>query len=197
MCYCIKGQAIGERLPCYHHPWHQHKHLVSLSLPSSSCLPLQEIHVRFFGLPPASALYLLPHWICLHHSPLHATEKRQEYTHMYLKTTMAGSMTQIESVEEFDTLLRKSQNLVADFTSGWCKPCGFITPKYNALAQQYSNVKFVVVNVDKNPVLSRRYDVKELPTFLLFRRSRKVDVCYGLDEDALETKVKKLASKTN
>lgn len=103
-------------------------------------------------------------------------------------------MINISSTNEFDDLLRQKPRLVADFTSNYCKPCGFITPKYRQLAKQYKNIVFVVVDVDKNRALAQRYGVTGMPAFLMFRRAKKVDECFGLDEEALEGRVKKLAS---
>ncbi|KAG5979050.1 hypothetical protein E4U55_005628 [Claviceps digitariae] len=104
-------------------------------------------------------------------------------------------MMHISSSHEFDTLLRQQPRLVADFTSTYCKPCGFILPKYAQLARQYPNILFVLVDVDveQNKALAKRYAVTGLPAFLMFRRGRKVDECFGLDEGALEGRVKKLA----
>ncbi|KAG6037826.1 hypothetical protein E4U41_004715 [Claviceps citrina] len=107
---------------------------------------------------------------------------------------MADEMISISSTSEFDNLLRQKPRLVADFTSTYCKPCGFITPKYTQLARQYKSVVFVVVDVDKNRALAQRYAVTGMPAFLMFRRGRKVDECFGLDEEALEGRVRKLAS---
>lgn len=107
---------------------------------------------------------------------------------------MPGTMIRVSSTDQFDDLLRQKPRLVADFTSNNCKPCGFITPKYTQLAQQYDNVMFVVVDVDTNRTLAERYDVTGMPAFLMFRRAKKVDECFGLDEKALERRVKKLAS---
>ncbi|KAG6003943.1 hypothetical protein E4U21_001569 [Claviceps maximensis] len=105
-------------------------------------------------------------------------------------------MIDISSTHQFDTLLRQKPRLVANFTSTYCKPCGFITPKYAQLATQYRNTLFVMVDVDVagNKALATRYAVTGMPTFLMFRSGRKVDECFGLDEGALEGRVKKLAS---
>ncbi|KAG6000399.1 hypothetical protein E4U43_001610 [Claviceps pusilla] len=105
-------------------------------------------------------------------------------------------MIHISSTHEFDTLLHQHPRLVADFTSSYCKPCGFITPKFAELAREYSaSILFVVVDVDveANQALAKRYAVGGLPTFMMFRRGNKVDECFGLDEVALEGGVKKLA----
>ncbi|KAG5928268.1 hypothetical protein E4U53_002712 [Claviceps sorghi] len=103
-------------------------------------------------------------------------------------------MLHISSTAEFDNLLRQKPRLVANFTSTHCKPCGFIAPKYAQLARQYRGITFVVVDVDENGALAGRYAVTGMPTFLMFRGGRKVDECFGLDEGALEGRVRTLAA---
>ncbi|KAG6031295.1 hypothetical protein E4U19_008118 [Claviceps sp. Clav32 group G5] len=103
-------------------------------------------------------------------------------------------MIYISSTAEFDNLLRQSPRLIAHFTSNYCKPCSWINPKYNQLAVRYKNVVFVVIDVDANRDLAKRYEVDEMPTFFMFMRAKKVDECGGLNEEILEAKVKKLAS---
>ncbi|KAG5988547.1 hypothetical protein E4U54_004605 [Claviceps lovelessii] len=106
------------------------------------------------------------------------------------------NMMHISSAGEFDRLLYQQPRLVASFTSSYCKPCGFITPKFAELEREYgASILFVVVDLDveANQALAKRYAVGGLPTFMMFRRREKVDECSGLDEGALEGMVKTLA----
>ncbi|KAG5945033.1 hypothetical protein E4U60_005506 [Claviceps pazoutovae] len=103
-------------------------------------------------------------------------------------------MIYISSAAEFDKLLRQSPRLIAHFTSNYCKPCSWINPKYDQLAARYKNVVFVVIDVDANRDLAKRYKVDGMPTFFMFKRAKKIDECFGLNEEILEAKVKKLAS---
>ncbi|OAA35429.1 Thioredoxin [Metarhizium rileyi] len=98
------------------------------------------------------------------------------------------TITHIQSTAQFDTLV-KTKALVADFTSGFCKPCGLIGPKFEQLSKRYPNVVFVVVDGDKFRDLVFRYEITGLPTFIMFRGGRVVDVFVGLGEDELERRV--------
>jgi thioredoxin 2 len=60
--------------------------------------------------------------------------------------------------------------VVVDLWAEWCGPCRMVSPALESLARQYANrIKLVKVNVDQAPGLSRRFDVKSIPTLLLMR----------------------------
>ncbi|KAK9442297.1 Thioredoxin-like fold protein [Metarhizium brunneum] len=101
-------------------------------------------------------------------------------------------VTEIQTTAQFDALVGTKQ-LVAEFTSGWCKPCGWIGPKYEQLSRRYGNLTFVVVDGDKLRDLVARYKVTGLPQFIMFRGGRIVDEFGGIVEDVLERRVARFA----
>ena len=60
--------------------------------------------------------------------------------------------------------------VLADFSASWCAPCNALKPQFaKASADERvveRGVKFVVVDVDKNPALSAKYKITSLPTIL-------------------------------
>jgi thioredoxin 2 len=60
--------------------------------------------------------------------------------------------------------------VVVDLWATWCGPCRMVTPALEQVARDLAGkVKLVKVDVDAAPALSRRFDVKAVPTLLIMR----------------------------
>jgi thioredoxin 2 len=58
--------------------------------------------------------------------------------------------------------------VLVDFWAEWCGPCRMVSPVLDKLAREREGaVKLVKVDVDKNPGLSRRFDVQAIPTLMV------------------------------
>jgi thioredoxin 1 len=66
-----------------------------------------------------------------------------------------------------------------DFYADWCGPCKMTSPLIDQLAEEVKNVKFVKVNVDKNPELTSQYQVFSIPTFIIFKDDKIVSQFVG------------------
>ena len=83
--------------------------------------------------------------------------------------------------QNFDEALAANQGLImVDFWAEWCGPCRAIAPVLEDLAEaSEGRVTLMKVNVDENPGLAARYDVRSIPTVLFVRESRVVDRVVG------------------
>jgi thioredoxin 1 len=81
------------------------------------------------------------------------------------------------SSENWDKeVLGSKEPVLVDFWAVWCPPCRMIAPTIEALAQEYTGrVKVAKLNVDENEALAARYDVRAIPTLLLFRGGTVVE----------------------
>ncbi len=67
-----------------------------------------------------------------------------------------------------------------DFWAPWCGPCRMVSPVYDKLAEEYDGrFKFCKVNVDQNPVLAARFQVRSIPYQLFFAEGERVDEVLG------------------
>lgn len=65
--------------------------------------------------------------------------------------------------------------VLVDFTATWCVPCKALAPKLDELATEYAGTaKFVKVDVDQSNKLAMSYNVRSVPTLLMFKGGQVV-----------------------
>ncbi len=79
-------------------------------------------------------------------------------------------------------VIEKSKEIpvVVDFWATWCMPCLILGPILEKLAEEYKG-KFILakLNVDKNPITSRKYGIMSIPAVKLFKNGKVVDEFIG------------------
>lgn len=71
----------------------------------------------------------------------------------------------------FDTdVVKSSEPVLLDFWAEWCTPCKMIAPILDVIADEYKDrLRVVKLNIDENPKTPPKYNVRGIPTLLLFR----------------------------
>jgi thioredoxin 1 len=82
--------------------------------------------------------------------------------------------------------------MLVDFWAPWCGPCRIVSPIIEQLSREYSGrVAFGKVNVDENQRIAASFGIQSIPTLMIFKGSKAVDVIIGAMPKAhIEMKLK-------
>lgn len=79
------------------------------------------------------------------------------------------------------TVLASQKPFVVYFSATWCRPCQAMAPTVEEFAETHQDVvSFGKVDVDKAPQLAGKYEVRSVPTLLLFKNGIPVAQATGL-----------------
>jgi thioredoxin 1 len=106
-----------------------------------------------------------------------------------------SSLIQQTSDASFENDLLKSNKLVlVDFWAEWCGPCKLLAPTLEKIAEKFQGKLSVLkLEVDQNPNVAVRYQIKGIPTIIFFRSGTMVDQIVGNQPyNVLEVKIENL-----
>lgn len=78
----------------------------------------------------------------------------------------------LENLNQFQDLLKEGTVLV-DFFATWCGPCKMLSPELEKLSNE-TDVTIVKVDVDEFGQLAATYDVRAVPTLILFKDGQPI-----------------------
>lgn len=106
---------------------------------------------------------------------------------------MAGNTMEVTDQTFDKEVLQSDQPVLVDFWAAWCGPCRMIAPTVEALAREYAGkAKVAKVNVDENQLIPTQYNIRGIPTLLLFKDGRVQEQLVGAaGRDVIENMIKK------
>ena len=90
----------------------------------------------------------------------------------------------------FDDEIKNSKvPVLIDFWAEWCGPCKQIGPILEEIGEaKKDKLKILKLNIDENPSTPQKYNIRGIPTLLLFKEGKLVDTKIGsLPKSALES----------
>jgi thioredoxin 1 len=99
----------------------------------------------------------------------------------------------------FSSEVAKYQIMLVDFWAPWCGPCRMVGPVIDQLAKEYSGkVVFGKLNVDESLRVAGAFGVQSIPTMIIFKNGKAVDVMIGaMPKGAIEAKLKQQLSASS
>jgi thioredoxin 1 len=115
---------------------------------------------------------------------------------------MMSSITEpiVLTDSNFANEVTKYPVMLVDFWAPWCGPCRMVSPIIEQLSREYSGkVAFGKVNVDENQRIAASFGIQSIPTLMIFKGSKAVDVIIGaMPKAQIELKLKQqLLSKND
>lgn len=108
-----------------------------------------------------------------------------------MSTTSEHKYVTIASGNFESEVLKSNVPVLVDFWATWCGPCRMIGPIIEEIAAEYAGkAKVAKVDVDQNQELAEQFQVRSVPTLLIFKNGNVVEQLVGaVSKKALTTRL--------
>lgn len=81
----------------------------------------------------------------------------------------------------FLNIINSDKPVLVDFYAEWCGPCKQMSPILKDVKSELKdNVRIIKVDVDKNPMIATRYQIRSIPTVMIFKNGELMWTGVGL-----------------
>ena len=93
---------------------------------------------------------------------------------------------EVSGAQVFDAVISQSSvPVVVDFWAAWCGPCHMMAPEIDKVARDAAGRSLVLkVDTDANPELSQRYQIRGIPTIVIFAGGKEATRASGVQPAA-------------
>jgi len=100
----------------------------------------------------------------------------------------------IEKMNNFNQIIKSEKPVLVDFFATWCGPCQMLGPILKQVKDSLGDrVSIIKIDVDKNQLIASQYQVRGVPTMILFQNGKQLWRQSGVvsKEDLIKTIVEK------
>lgn len=78
-------------------------------------------------------------------------------------------------MSKFSEIINKDKLVLVDFFAEWCGPCKMMSPILKQVKDNLGDrVSIIKIDVDKNQSLAAKYQVRGVPTLMLFKHGKQI-----------------------
>ena len=98
------------------------------------------------------------------------------------------ALTHVTTQDDYDKEVKGAdKTVVIDFWAEWCGPCKMLGPIFEALSDEYEDVKFVKIDVDEAEEVASQFNIMSIPTLAIVKDGEVVEQQAGaLTKDQLK-----------
>lgn len=71
--------------------------------------------------------------------------------------------------DNFEQVVTGNRMVIIDFWASWCAPCNVFAPIFEEASERHADVVFAKVNTEEEQELAALFNIRSIPTLMLFR----------------------------